>query len=147
MNAPSSTPSGQPSPAAIPEGPVVIGALNASDDKRTEAARVISSMKPGFVGCRQRALARNPAGPATLQGRLRLLISVAPSGKIKAVDLPQWNPTNPVYDPDAQGSPIPNPNNAKLDHLVVPCMIARVRQSRFGAAEKSWTFTVDLRVQ
>jgi hypothetical protein len=147
MNTSSSTPSGQASPPAIPEGPVVIGALNAPDDKRAEAARVIASMKPGFVSCRQRALTRNPAGPATLQGRLRLLVSVAPSGKIKAVDLPQWNPTNPVYDPDAAGSPIPNPNNAKLNHLVVPCMMERIRQSRFGAAETSWTFTVDLRVQ
>jgi hypothetical protein len=147
MNTPTSTPSGQRSPAAIPEGPVVIGALRAADDKRAEAARVIASMKPAFVSCRQRALARQPAGPASLQGRLRLLITVAASGKIRAVDLPQWNPTNPVCDPDAAGSPVPNPNNAKLDHLVVPCLMARIQQARFGAAETSWTFTVDFRIQ
>jgi hypothetical protein len=124
----------------------VIGELRASGGKLAEAARVIASMKPAFVTCRKRALAQKPGAPATLENRIRLLISVAPSGKVTAVDLPQWNPTNPVYDPDVAGSPIPNPNNANLDPLFVPCLKARIRQARFGFAETSWTLKVDLRV-
>jgi hypothetical protein len=47
-------------------------------------------MKPAFVRCRQRGLAHKSASAATLQGRLRLRIEVAPSGKVIGARAPPW---------------------------------------------------------
>ena len=144
---PTSTPSARPSAAEIPKGPVAILGVGVSDDKRARVARVMAAMKPAFNSCRQRALARISARTGTLTGRLRLVIRVAASGKVSEVDLPQFDRTNPMFDPDAAGSPIPNPDNSNLNQSFVPCLIARIRPSRFGATETPWRFTVDFQVQ
>lgn len=130
----------------IAEGPVVIDRVEVLGAERTDAAHVFDGMKRAFVRCYRRALERHSARSATLQGRLRLRISVAPSGKISDIDVPQWERTNPSWELGAAGSPTPNPTNPTLRDVFIPCMEARVRQSRFGVSEESSTITVDVRV-
>jgi len=109
--------------------------IHATDDEREEGTRVIERLKPAFANCRRRGLAQKPAGTATLQGRFRLEVTVARSGKVIGARLPYFNPRNPDFDAAASGGPQPNPTNVNLAHVVVPCMRARIEQSRFKAAD------------
>jgi hypothetical protein len=123
------------------KGPVAIGGFRATREKLEEAAKVGRSMKPAFVRCRERALAQNPP---TLNGHVRLLVRVFPSGGVRDIELPQWRPTDPIFDWLSEGSPMPNPDNGNLARLVVPCLKARVFQSHFSASQAPWAFTIDI---
>ena len=78
---------------------------------------------------------------------MRLLVLVAPSGGVRDIELPQWNRSEPIFDWLSQGSPRPNPDNGNLARLVVPCLKARVFQSRFGTSKAPWAFTIDIAFQ
>ncbi len=140
------SPPARSSSSPIPLGPVVIAAIRMFGGERPDAARLIRDLKPAFVRCYERALKRHPARSGQLQGRVRLAISVDASGTVSEVDLPQWDPRNPMWDAIADGSPRPNPTSAHLRAAVIPCMEARVRESRFGASEGPFTITVDVRM-
>lgn len=137
---PTPTASARPSPVA--EEQVVIQA-RASDSMHAEAARRVERMRPGLAACRGLAQKAKVA----LRGRIRLRLSIAPSGRVRDVDLPQWDPTNPSFDPDSSGSPRPNPDNVNLEQLVVPCLKAQLQQARFAASDTAWTLLVDIRIR
>lgn len=137
---PTPTAPGRAHPVA---GELVVIQVQESDSVHAEAAGRIERMKPGLVACR--GLAQKSQLP--LRGRIRLRLSVAPSGGVSGVDLPEWDPTNPSFDPDSSGSPRPNPDNVNLERLVVPCLKAQLQQARFAAADTSWTLVVNVRIQ
>lgn len=141
-----STSSPHPSATVIAGGPVVIDRVEVLSGERTHAARLIHGVKQAFVRCYQRALERRSARGATLQGRLRLRLSVAPSGKVTGIDVPHWDPTNPSWELGTAGSPMPNPTNPRLHDVFIPCIEAQIRQSPLGVAEEFSTITVDVRV-
>jgi hypothetical protein len=141
-----STPSPPPSSVTIAKGPVVIERVEVVRGGHTDAAPVIDAMRPAFIRCYRRALARPSARGASLQGRLRLRLSVAASGTVNAVDLPQWAHTKPSFELGASGSPTPNPTHPDLRQVFIPCLEASVRQSRFGVLEQPSMITVDIRI-
>jgi len=120
-------------------------AVHAPQEKAEEAGRVVARLKQEFIGCRR--IAQRSAGAASLEGRLRVRARVAASGQVVAIDLPIGNRDNPEFDPDTDGAPRPNPSQPLLSRRFLPCVEARLLQSRFGAADGAWTFTVDVRIR
>lgn len=133
-----------PDATAIAKEPLQLGVM-AWDGKLPEATRIINRMKPSFIDCRQRAFAEKPPNVATLRGAFRFSIAVAPSGKVSRVGFPMFNRSNPDFDPNEYL--IPNPTNAELNHVLVPCVKALIEQSRFGAAASDWRIRLDVQVE
>lgn len=128
---------------ALRKEPLQLGVM-AWDGKLQEASRVIGRMKPSFIACRERGLAEKGA-EATLRGAFRFSITVAPTGKVSRVGFPMFNRGNPDFDPNEYL--IPNPTNAELNHVVVPCVKAVIEQSRFAAAASDWWIRLDVQVE
>ena len=91
-------------------------------------------------------LARKQADEAQLKGRLRTLVQVFASGYVERVTLPHWNRRNADYDSAAAGGPIPNPSNAHLSQVVVPCLKTSLPQTRFAPTAEPWGFTIDFQI-
>jgi len=131
--------------AAIPEPPIHLG-IDAAEQQRANATRVLEHMKPAFVSCRKRGLAQKPAGSATLRGSFRMAIGVARSGKVSGFRFPNFNPRNPDFDAANANGPYPNPTNANLSLVIIPCVEALVDQARFPPAESEWWILLDVHV-
>lgn len=120
---------------------VVVG-LSVFGAGRPDAVGVIGNMKPALVRCYERDVA-NRADSAMLPHHVRLSFGVDASGKVREIHLPQTDPSNPMWDPSASGSPRPNPMN--VGDSAIRCLKARLRQARFGAADGHSTMAVDVR--
>ncbi len=93
-----------------PKGNAQIGGASVSGGTLANAARVVAGMRAGFRNCFQRGLAEDPS----IQGSLRLLINVGPSGEV----------TNAT------------PGNVSgLPPAVVACVVSRARAAQFDAPE------------
>lgn len=146
VSAPETTASSEvPGPSPAPRGPVVVVAVAVLGGVRADALERVARIKPAFVGCYRGAL--DERRDAALLGRVRIRLSVGPSGSVIQVDIPQYDRSRPIEDPGAAGSPLPNPTNPRLGARVVPCMMARVRGLRFGASDDASTITIDVRFE
>lgn len=149
LNAPPSAPPASPAPtvgpAKTPQEAFQIW-IQASDEKQGAATRVLDRLKPAFRSCRKLALNQIPKD-ATLQGRIRFVIGVAPSGKVDRLRLPQLEPRRPYFDAAASGAPIPNPNNRNIEDHLLKCMNNQILQARFAASASDWGFIADVQVQ
>jgi hypothetical protein len=99
-------------------------------------------MKAALVRCYERDLT-NRADPTIRYHHVRFSVNVDASGKVREVHLPQWDPTNPVWEPGASGSPRPNPMN--VGKSAVQCLEARMRHLHFAAADGHSTIAIDVR--
>jgi hypothetical protein len=128
-----------PGSSAVRETFVVVG-VSIFGAERSDAVQVIGNMKAALVRCFERDVANRP--DPTIR-HVRLSMRVDASGKVHETYLPQWEPTNPIPDPSAGGSPRPNPMN--VEDSVIRCLDARVRRARFAAAKGPSTIAVDVR--
>jgi hypothetical protein len=141
---PSSAP---PAPSVAPAehpSPVVIAAVQLLFGERQDSARVIASVKPGFVRCFERSRDRLPPHSPPLRGRLGLRVEVSASGQVRMVNSPEYEPRQPRLE---RGNFIaPNPSDARLANVFVPCAKELVRQLRFAPSEVASTITFELQL-
>jgi hypothetical protein len=131
--------------AGVAEEPIVIGGNSwVSEAGIPDTRGILFGLKPAFRICYQRAQHDSSA----LRGDFRLSIDITPSGKVGNVSLPVGShPSMPIFDSAGAGAPRPNPNNPRLNVALIPCMMARVRATRFSAFDRSYWVTFDFRIR
>lgn len=110
--------------------------------RRPNLSEVIGKMKADLVRCYERDVANRDVS-VRRPHHVRLSLSVDASGKVQEIQVPQWDPANPVWDPSASGSPRPNPMN--VGDATIQCLKTRLQRARFGVADGPSTIGVDVR--